>query len=503
MIQKPKTITAVCHSTDVKGVTLPIINGTPMPLVEGAELLLNLAKDQETMIAPNAKFDFTTHEGKVALARVRATYGQSLDKASMGMFGPVPPGYDRVVVGPDGDTVDVPTGEFTIPGIEGKFRCGEYLSDDGQVCFLLQAMLKKKHQPDWDRLCREVEEEVKTNSIYKGQAFELEFIEYEIQDERGSRTVLMPGMPKYLRLPKTPADPVFPEYLKAKLDMNTVAVFENPTAHVQRMNELGLPPSRKVCVYGHPGCGKTMQVLRAAQAAQKNGRTYIRAKAERIVEVLRFAKRFQDKHQAEPVGIEFEDIDRAYQGERDANQDSILNTVDGSVSKDDFFVILMTSNNVDAMHGAALRAGRMDVLVEIGPPPAAQAAELIRRTLKSHLDPQANLVEVAKLVHGWLPASIAELCVQARMFADYRTGEVGAQVTAEDLVFALSDGGLQAQVDRVLTKPTVVLSAVEKGAAILAKALQPTTTSTQEEGTSTPSNGAVAASHYLLASKAS
>ena len=74
-----------------------------------------------------------------------------------------------------------------------------------------------------------------------------------------------------------------------------------------------------------------------------------------------------------PAVIFAEDIDKAMEGERSTQMNDILNTLDGIDTKNNPVITILTSNHLENINKAFLRAGRIDSLIQMGPLDAEQA----------------------------------------------------------------------------------------------------------------------------------
>lgn len=126
----------------------------------------------------------------------------------------------------------------------------------------------------------------------------------------------------------------------------------------------GIPYRRGHCYHGPPGTGKTTIVKAIAKEFGFNVYSVDLKKAEDdyLIHLLR---------DIEPGSILlFEDIDSTFDGRKSLNKTGVtfsgfLNALDGIVEMDGVLVII-TTNHIEKMDPALLRAGRMDLKVEVG-----------------------------------------------------------------------------------------------------------------------------------------
>jgi hypothetical protein len=407
-----------------------------------AELAVKVHGDYETVTLQSRDYVCTGLEGRVACARVRQSIGATFDTASMTMFGPVPPSFETVVVDPDGTRLAIPTDEFEIPGIlGGKFRCTQYVTPDGVVAFRLMAKLAKKYMPAWEKFGDLVQVEIAANSILQGYAWEANFMTIEVDDME--REVLAP--PVYMHFSDELVG-VYNERVESALNRY---VFE-PIRRNGEYRDHDLCP-RGVLLYGPPGCGKSLAFARASFLANQHGITYVRLPSKhvgKLADLIRMARRFTGL-----VVIEVEDIDRAYGQGRTNEVNELLNIIDGTMSKEQRVLLLMSSNDESAIEGVALRPGRTDKYLKVEPPDAKSASVLLERCLADRLAPGETLIEAGKLVEGWQPAFITGVRKDVLLEAAARTGGDEYTVTEADVLRAIPE--FKEHLDRV-NKPTVV-----------------------------------------------
>lgn len=126
----------------------------------------------------------------------------------------------------------------------------------------------------------------------------------------------------------------------------------------------GIPYKRGHCYYGPPGTGKTTIVKAIAKEYGLNVYSINLKKTEDdyLIHLLK---------NIEPGSILlFEDIDSTFEGRKRINSKGVtfsgfLNALDGIVELNGVLVII-TTNHIEKMDPALLRAGRMDLKIEVG-----------------------------------------------------------------------------------------------------------------------------------------
>jgi len=335
-----------------------------------------------------------------------------------GFFGANPPRMLDVEVGP-GKSRKIPWGRFEIPGVEGHVDTGVG-SKDGHMVFAITGEVKQKHYhilADLARLTREI---VKEESIYRGQAFKIEYTPND-EGEFGNMNA-----PKFLDLSE-----VVPEELvfSAELDRAINDYVFTPILKADECEKAGVPVKRGVCLYGPYGTGKTLTAYVAAKHAVSVERTFIYLKdVKYLADAIEFAKQYS------PAVVFAEDVDRAVGGDRSAQVDTILNTIDGLDSKESKVMVILTTNHVDKINQALLRPGRMDLALEIGPPDADAVERLIHLYARGLLDKDADLTRVGVELAGQIPAVIREAVERAKLSSVARGGKL--EITEDDLLLA-------------------------------------------------------------------
>ena len=126
----------------------------------------------------------------------------------------------------------------------------------------------------------------------------------------------------------------------------------------------GIPYRRGHCYHGPPGTGKTTIVKAVAKEFGFNVYSIDLKKTEDdyLIHLLRDIESGSI--------LLFEDIDSTFDGRKSLNKTGVtfsgfLNALDGIVEMDGVLVII-TTNHIEKMDSALLRAGRMDLKVEVG-----------------------------------------------------------------------------------------------------------------------------------------
>lgn len=268
-----------------------------------------------------------------------------------------------VPVGPD-KTRQVPWGQLQIPGINGYLETS-FAQNGKLLSFAVEGLVQKKFEHRVNEILELTAETLKTHSIYKGQAIELNF-----RDAEGDLKKFNPSDgPTFMDL-----SDVNPEELIFATE--TQELIEDclwtPIQFRQLCRAAKIPGKRTVLMEGPFGVGKTLGAYVTAFMATKNAWTFLYVKDCRDIEAaLELARQYQ------PAVVFAEDIDRIIGKERTADVNSIMNVIDGVTSKNVEIITVLTTNAVESIYEGMLRYGRVDAVIPVRAPDVAAAAKLV------------------------------------------------------------------------------------------------------------------------------
>jgi len=333
---------------------------------EGIEWIKRKQKEEETVVSISEKVHAFPLDGAVALTKVlKERYGWTRLVPTPGFFDSEPPAMIGVQVGPN-DTIQVPWGNFKIPGIDGTLQT-HWTKDEGRPIFQLIGNVKRKHEKEVKKIADEIRQTVKKESIYRGQAIRINF-----RDGQGERMTEFRAdfTPRFIDTSKVRPDELI--YTKDTEDMVRVTLF-NPVEHTQRCRKNGIPLKRGVLLEGPFGTGKTLTAHVLSLKCVQNGWTFLYLEDVRDLDLaMLFARLYQ------PCVIFAEDVDRAMGGSRNSNVDRLLNTLDGVDSKHHDVMVVLTTNNKEIINPAFVRPGRIDAVIPVLPPDALVTVKLVR-----------------------------------------------------------------------------------------------------------------------------
>lgn len=368
---------------------------------EAIDNLVRMRDYEDTTVAIEETVEGFPLDVAIAFQRVlKRRYGWAQARGQMTMWGENPPHLISVETGL-GTTEQVPWGRFTIAGIDGRIQTG-MTRKNRRFVFQLQAVVKRKHENAIRDIAAETRVEVRENSIYRGKALKLTF-----EDESTWAGETHTPELRFMDVSQ-PVELVYSEHVQNAIDTNLLT----PLRNQRILSRYGLPFKRGVLLAGVYGTGKTLAMHTAAQVATQNGITFVHVeRADNFAEAVEFARMYA------PAVVSCEDIDRVTDGVRDANMDSILNVVDGIDSKHAEVMVVLTTNNVQAIHQGMLRPGRLDAVIEVEPPDAGAVERLIRLYGRGLVAEDVDLTRVGALLSGQIPAVVREVVERAKLAA--------------------------------------------------------------------------------------
>jgi uncharacterized protein YlaN (UPF0358 family) len=414
------------HTADIVHHGEQLIVPEAMPLRSAIKLLERREEYEEERTTYNETFEVFPWDGANALAHVLTNlYGWAPVKAPS-MF-EAPPQLIAIEVA-YGKRGNVPWGKFELPNLDrAVVQCSTNYNNAGQICFALAASAKRKDEAAIMQLFAAVREYLAHNSLYQGKAVRLRF-----KDDQGNK-LEMPA----INFMDTDIDESMLIYSKDVEDAVRTNLFV-PIERVADCRTNGIAVKRGVLLGGTFGTGKTLAAKVASKKAVENGVTFIYApRADELAETIAFARQYQN-----PACVVFcEDIDRQMAGDsRTVEMDDLLNTIDGIDSKSSNIIVVLSSNNLQAINPAILRPGRLDAVIEVTPPDAEAVTRLVRAYAGSLLPANEKLIEVGKALQGQIPAVIAEVVKRAKLaqMGLQPAGTTVEQISAKALLISAS-----------------------------------------------------------------
>jgi SpoVK/Ycf46/Vps4 family AAA+-type ATPase len=258
-----------------------------------------------------------------------------------------------------------------------------------------------------------VEQELATNSIYRGKA---------IDGQENPEFIDLSGV--------DPAQVIFTEEVTTQLQANVWTLIE----HTAKMRELGVPLKRSVLLEGPYGTGKTLAGYLTAQIATANGWTsiYCRPGRDNLDQVMGLARLYQ------PAVVFFEDVDTIAAATPSGTDGvtSLLDTFDGINAKGTELLAVLTTNHKDSIHKGMLRPGRLDAMIHIGALDADGLRRLVESSVPESMLGEIDHPEVAKAMEGFLPAFAKETIDRATRYNVARNNGETTKLETADFVEA-------------------------------------------------------------------
>lgn len=373
-------------------------------------------KELETVADFRREFPYRPMDGAVAAARVlKRRYGITMGKAIQHMFGEDPPEVLEVPTGPGGQSVQAPWGRIQIPSLDNAdlYTDSTMHRDYGHI-FEVIFRAKRMYAQEIEAFFAEVDHQLRTASIYRGQAVagadELSFIE---------------DLDRF-----DPSQIVFATKVQASLDVALIS----PLRYASAYRAEGIPIKRAVLLYGKFGTGKTSMGMILAKVAVACGWTFVMARPgrDKVEDVLTTARLYA------PAVVWVEDVDTDTTSNNRKSVSRMLDAFDGINAKSAEIIVAMSTNHITEIPPGMLRPGRLDYVIEVGELDCAATEKLIRVVVApGKLADDIDFDSVYAEMEGFLPAFIKATADRARSFAINRMGgNTDYVLTTEDLVGA-------------------------------------------------------------------
>lgn len=397
-----------------------IFEGTRMILPESykgnipgvVKYLRNYQEQQDTGFNFIRTFNYRPMDGAAAFERaLKRLFGSTgVGGTIQTFFGPIPPEYRTINIGPD-ETLQVPWNMINFAPLEASFYLGTTRSREYGTVFQVTVEAPRKNRAAIEAFFRIVEDELRIRSIYRGRAFtggdEPIFLDTKATD----RTRV-----------------IYSEDVQTQLDTNMWSLLR----YSAQMRKNRIPLKRAVLVEGEYGTGKTLAGQLTAKEAEENGWTFIIARPgqDNLSEVLKTAQLYA------PAVVWYEDIDTIAQGQNDLQISKLLDDLDGITNKGVEVLAGFTTNHVKKIQKGVLRPGRLDAVIHIGGLDAAGFEKLIKVVLPEDLQGEIDFAHVANAFGDMVPAFAKEAIDRAMRYSISRNGGVPDKIMTDDLVNA-------------------------------------------------------------------
>lgn len=326
----------------------------------------------------------------------------------------------------DGTRVKAPYGDISLEGLgEGSSININY--DSSTHDLVITGKCQFRFSSLMDDIIEVTKHNLRTNSIYKGQAL-------EISDINDPKILDLSGIDRQLMVLSRET-----EYALRPI----YARIMNPTMCLEK----GIPLKFGALLEGGYGTGKTLLAFKLAKKAVANNWMFIYLKDPKLLaEALRMSKIIDQSGHG--VLIFVEDIDQVTRGNRDSAMQDILNTLDGGDTKDMNVITLFTTNHIELIEPTFLRGKRVGTIISMGPLDAETAEQFIRKSFEigcyTILD---DLTDVCKFIEAShiAPAFMAEIIEKVKSMMVLANQ---CEVKADDIKYSVQSYLRQVELSR-------------------------------------------------------
>ncbi len=374
-----------------------IILAEGMTYQHGRDWLTKIEQAEEAVIDIHQRFECFPLDGLCAFS-----------DAVVAMFGWVEMPKTQIQV-PDSPTTTRATcyGQIKPPSLDGGIIQVSRLDLDNMS---LMARVKRKFETQVRDIFEAVRKQLLEHSIYRGKAIRVKFPEDGDWSANVENTA-----PVFMDLNGISADDlILNGPVQFALESNVFTLVEN----TELCRKARIPLRHGMLLAGPYGTGKTLTAKVIAAKCVANGWTFVYLEQVKdIAHGLRIAEMFS------PAVLFAEDIDSVTANtNRDAHMNDILNVLDGIDTKSKPVISVLTTNRLETIHRAFLRAGRIDTVVEYELPDALTAQRFVKlycRDAKGHslLAADADMAAIGEAFAGLLPAFIAEAIQKAKRYS--------------------------------------------------------------------------------------
>jgi transitional endoplasmic reticulum ATPase len=390
---------------------------------EGMKRALKLTKEkleaQEQIIDFNYTFKCFQHEGAYAIhSAVEKVLGSTAMNNS-GASGNKPPEV-MVVKLPNGGEVKVPWGQISLSSFSDESYIElDYDWDDVELT--VRCRVPKNLEGKIKEIMDVAGEEIKTNSIYRGQAISLEFDHNNEVDE-----------PDFMDLNTIDENKIL---FSKQIDDGLVPILAR-VKNTEACIAQGLDIKLGVLMEGPYGTGKTLTAFWLGKVAKEHGWTFIYLKnCHNTGKALKIAENYA--HNGTGVILFTEDIDQAVRGDRGQKIQDIVNTLDGGDTKNLPIISIFTTNHIELIEPTLLRGKRIGSLIHLGELDEDTAEQFIDKLVVDKNDKslmeEGDHTPAIKALCGIVPAFASEIIDKAKAYMVHRGG---TKISNDDIVTA-------------------------------------------------------------------
>lgn len=378
------------------------------------------AKEQEeTEVKVHYDFVCSPLDGILAINRAMAhKYGYT-EPLREGWFGSQPPTRLSIKTGPDTE-VQAYAGMIRPPAWDYGYVS---LQPQRPMALQVTGVVKKKFEAALNEIMDDARRRVKTESIYRGKAVELN-LDYLQLLQLGHKFDPVAFAPKFMDLSNL-EDLILPRDIESELETEILAVIR----HADDFRYNKIPISYGCLFTGPKGTGKTLTASHIAKACLDSGFSFFFLKTP-----IFFLDAFEMAQFYGPSVLFSEDAESVFGGERTPLMNRFLEAMDGVGSKGNEVMSLWTSNNPEQINEYFLRGRRLGNEIKYRQADADAAARFVERNAKEFLSPDVELDRVGVAFNGLVCADITEGIIKAKKLAVNKFGRhIRGKVTTEML----------------------------------------------------------------------
>lgn len=388
-----------------------LIKSFRMSWQETGDFAYGKAEEEERILAFPAEFNYRPWDVQWAASQAMSRYfGAVLQGGSFWN----PAALITIPSGPNGETVQVPDGEFQVPGLGGaRISFGAKRDEEWGLIGVVQVSAPRKHRKAIKGFFVAINDELEANSLYRGRVFD------------GKE------MPNFIEPNHDWSRVVYSAEVWRELSAQVLG----PIRYTETYRSLGKSLKKAFLIRGEYGVGKSLLLDRALHEAQLHGWTGIKVRPgqDNIADAIRTGGIYG------PSIVVVEDLDLivgAGQVEADVISE-MLELFDGTQAKGREVMLVMTSNFPERLPKGMLRPGRIDKEIEIGKLDADGIQRLIECNTSMKLAAEIDWEPVTEAYADYIPAFVVGAAEQAVSYAIDRTeGSTEFEITTEDLVDA-------------------------------------------------------------------
>lgn len=388
--------------------------------------LLQAEEREEQNVEVSFQFDCYPLDGIVAINHaLELVYGFTHAKERQTFFGPRPPRRLSIATGID-ESIEVAYGEMAPPSWEGG-SLNMHVDMSAPLTLSISGVVKRKFEPSIKEIVEKAKEYLKTDSIYRGKAVELD-LSYVGKDDFDPTNCA----PRFIDVTER-IELILPLDIEKKLNRDVWNRMRYPNNF--RRNQQSV--KRGVLLQGAFGTGKSLTSYCTAQLAMETGFTYFYLKsADQFLTGYKLAQLYG------PSVFFVEDCDAIFKGERNQAMNAILEVLDGVGAKNCDVITVFTTNFAEKINEAFRRSGRIDTVITFTPPDAYAAARFVQKMAGKFLHKDADMDVIGEAFKNLVPADIkngVDLAKSEAMGEHEDGADIIGKVTTEMLVLAGHD----------------------------------------------------------------